>query len=357
MAARVLGRGGWTPVFALLCGVLAGSTDAGCDPVVFSAFELQTLDRTNAARAGEGVAPVTMHPELTRVARRFARYLKENASGYPHYLGHESLDGTTSDERIRARRYRATISGENLGARDEPLSAASVNAMIDQWEQSGEHWDVIVHPAFEDVGFGYYDGPGDPTALAMYGAAVFGTHTEDGYWVGDVELLTPTDEAVFAAGEEYTAQWSLSEWVTSVWVRVSTDGGMEWTTLVSSAAVHEVTVQLPAANASGYMFWVGSTDPIDRYWSYDSAVCMEVVDRPRWLGIVQTEPARVPRLLWTSVSGQRYEVEARAGSGGEWDPLAEVVADDSETSWDDASWKDDTGAGPQRQYRVRALGP
>ena len=338
------------PVLALF-GTFARA-ESPCAPPVYTGFEIQMLSLMNQRRSQAGQASLALHPELTHVARRFARYLKENASGYPAYLGHQSLDGTTMGDRMRSWRYRGSLWGENLAARGEPITTASVAAMYEQWAASSEHLANIVHPDFEEVGIGFYDGAGDTNALTMYGVVDFGVRAYGDYGVGEVEILEPGDDALLPLGEEAIASWTRSEWVTTVWVRVSFDGGMEWSLVSDSTAALSIPIPTPTTPTGEMMVWIGSTDPVDAFWYFDSARCVDVVERPRWVEIVRTTSAGPPGLTWTSVPGRRYRVEGRAAPGGAWQPFVELLAEETETSWDDPG--PPTNA---RVYRVGVLGP
>lgn len=344
----------WTAYIARFGIALLGAAawaEGPCAAPAYTDAELQMLAFMNQERADAGEASLVLHPELTHVARRFARYLKENASGYPTYLGHESLDGTTIGERIRSWRYRASLWGENLAARDEPITPASVAAMYEQWATSGEHWENIVHPSFEDVGIGFYDGPGDTNALGMYGVVDFGVRAYGDYGVGEVEILSPGDGVLLPFGEEAAAAWTRSEWVTTVWVRVSFNGGMEWIHLSESTAASSAPIQMPSSPTSDMMVWVGSTDPVDSFWYFDCTRCIDVVERPRWVEIARAASSGLPRLVWTSVPGRRYRVEGRPMPADAWQTLAEALADGPQTSWDDPGPPTAT-----RVYRVSVLG-
>lgn len=336
---------------------LRGGAESPCASPVYTTFELQMLDLMNAERAAAGAPPLTLHPDLTHVSRRYARYLKENATAIleatspPNYLTHTSLDGTTAGDRIRGWRYRASQSAENLAARNEAMTTASVAAMHQQWVTSPAHRANMINPRYRDAGIGLYDGPGDPQALVMYGVVNFGERAHGDYGLGEVEILSPRDGEVLPFGEPAVAEWTRTEWVATVWVRVSFDGGMEWTSVAESTAASSVPVPLPTSPTDDMMVWIGSTDPVDAYWYFDAVRCVDVVERPRWIGIERQPSTGAPRLSWTTVPGRRYGVEGRSSTAAPWQALDEMLAGSTEASWADAA-----APGAMRIYRISVSG-
>ena len=108
------------------------------------------LAAVNAERRRAGRAPLSLSPELGRVAQAHACDMAKRG-----YFSHTSQDGRSmSDRANRAGLPRLCAMGENIarGQRDVP-------SVMDGWMRSAGHRRNILDSDFSLVGFGRADGP------------------------------------------------------------------------------------------------------------------------------------------------------------------------------------------------------
>jgi hypothetical protein len=117
------------------------------------------LKYTNLQREANGLAPLTLNPELTHAAQ-----LKANDMFAKDYWAHVSPDGTTPWVWIRDSGYDYLYAGENL-ARGFTTSSDVVTA----WMNSPEHRANMLSPNYTDIGFAVADGTltGTQTTLVV----------------------------------------------------------------------------------------------------------------------------------------------------------------------------------------------
>lgn len=116
---------------------------------------LATLCLLNRARSRHGLAPLRLNPKLSQAARRHSRDMVTR-----RYFAHDSLDGRSAFDRIRASRYvprRATwVLGENIGWGSGPL--AQPMSLVRAWMRSPGHRRNILDGRFRDIGIGIATG-------------------------------------------------------------------------------------------------------------------------------------------------------------------------------------------------------
>jgi cysteine-rich secretory family protein len=107
------------------------------------------IARTNALRAGSGLARLQANDALMRTARDFATYMSRTGR-----YGHEA-DGRTPDARAKAHGYEACIVDENIGwiERAAPQSPhALADAFAGGWENSPPHRRNMLDPDVTETG-------------------------------------------------------------------------------------------------------------------------------------------------------------------------------------------------------------
>ncbi len=117
------------------------------------------LKYTNLQRESNGLAPLTLNPELTHAAQ-----MKADDMFAKDYWAHVSPDGTTPWVFIKDSGYDYLYAGENL-ARGFDSSSAVVTA----WMNSPEHRANMLSPNYTDIGFAIEDGSltGTDTTLVV----------------------------------------------------------------------------------------------------------------------------------------------------------------------------------------------
>ena len=117
------------------------------NPKVRPFLEIEMLEMVNKERVKNGLKPLRNDPELTSVAR--AHSTDMFARGY---FAHDSPEGKSPFDRMRAANVRFSKAGENL-ALAQTLEIAHTNLM-----NSPGHRANILHPAFGRLGIGIVDG-------------------------------------------------------------------------------------------------------------------------------------------------------------------------------------------------------
>lgn len=120
---------------------------------------VQLLDYTNLEREANGLAPLSLNPDLTKAAQ-----LKAKDMFAKDYWAHVSPDGTTPWVWIRDSGYNYLYAGENL-ARGFDSSSDVVTA----WMNSPEHRANLLSPNYTDIGFAVQSGmlTGTDTTLVV----------------------------------------------------------------------------------------------------------------------------------------------------------------------------------------------
>lgn len=110
-----------------------------------------TLCLLNRVRARHGLRPLRLDRKLSRAARRHSRDMVRR-----RYFAHDSLDGRSPFDRMRATRYvprnSSWVLGENIGWGSGSLSQPI--ALVRAWMHSPPHRHNLLSRHFRDVGIG-----------------------------------------------------------------------------------------------------------------------------------------------------------------------------------------------------------
>lgn len=128
-------------------------------PSIGSAAERKVVKLVNVARAKAGCKALRVDRRLRKAA-----YLHSRDMGVHHYFDHNSQDGRTPWDRIRARAY-TTPSAENIAAGQQ--SPASV---MDGWMHSKGHRTNILNCSSKAIGVGVWKGGGRPIWTQDFGS-------------------------------------------------------------------------------------------------------------------------------------------------------------------------------------------
>jgi uncharacterized protein YkwD len=113
----------------------------------------QVVNQINATRIQNGLAPLSVSPQLTAAAQAYAL---EMANG--HFFSHTAPDGSTMVSRDETAGYTGwTYLEENIAA-GQPSPSAAVSA----WLNSSEHRTNILSPNVRETGVGYAFVAGSP---------------------------------------------------------------------------------------------------------------------------------------------------------------------------------------------------
>ena len=105
------------------------------------------LDLVNQERAAAGLKPLAADPELTEVARRHSADMFARG-----YFAHDTPEGRTPFDRMRAANVRFITAGENLAL--APTVQVAHNGLMN----SPGHRANILRPEFGRLGIGIMDG-------------------------------------------------------------------------------------------------------------------------------------------------------------------------------------------------------
>ena len=115
-------------------------------PTTSISTDVQTiLDLTNDHRAAHGIAPLTLHPQLTEAAEIHAtdHESRECVGG----LSHTGSDGSNPGDRIASTGLRVRDWGENIAC-GHPTAAR----VVQRWIESPGHLANILNPDFTHLG-------------------------------------------------------------------------------------------------------------------------------------------------------------------------------------------------------------
>lgn len=143
------------------CGA-CGESCAGSEQCVEgSCVNLSVVERvlllTNQARASAqscggqpypAVGPLEAHPSLAQSAQAHAVDMSTNG-----YFDHDSQDGTTASQRMRAAGYTGNRTGENIAA-----GQATPEGVVGGWMESPGHCRNIMNGGYRYLGVGYSQG-------------------------------------------------------------------------------------------------------------------------------------------------------------------------------------------------------
>ncbi len=117
-------------------------------------FVAQVLKLLNDDRATQGRAPLTYNPTLAGEATAYAKLMADR-----NFFGHEGLDGSTSESRVRTAAYRGSFRGEALAA-----GQTTPQGVVNTWLTSPAHAAIVLDASAVDVGIGYAYG-----SISRYG--------------------------------------------------------------------------------------------------------------------------------------------------------------------------------------------
>jgi uncharacterized protein YkwD len=122
-----------------------GSSSGGSSSTVETSIEQQVVSLTNAERAKAGCRPLKANAEL-----RAAAYGHSADMSAKNYFEHDSKDGRTFADRIKAAGYSYSAAAENIA---KGYSTAA--AVVDGWMNSSGHRANILNCTYTDIGVGY----------------------------------------------------------------------------------------------------------------------------------------------------------------------------------------------------------
>jgi uncharacterized protein YkwD len=114
--------------------------------------EQQVLTLTNQQRAKSGCGPLTFNKSLTRAAEAHAADMVAE-----HFFAHDSLDGRSPFDRMKAAGFRGGAMAENIA-----VGYTSASAVVTGWMNSPGHRANILNCDYTMIGIGYDDGQVKP---------------------------------------------------------------------------------------------------------------------------------------------------------------------------------------------------
>ncbi len=118
--------------------------------------ESAIVQMTNAFRAEQKLAPVTVNPTLTAAARAFAQYLAQTGK-----FGHE-VDGRKPWDRTVAAGYKHCLVAENLASGLDSRGFETkglATFAVEGWKNSPPHRANLVLPHVTEIGIGVVQAP------------------------------------------------------------------------------------------------------------------------------------------------------------------------------------------------------
>ncbi len=141
-------------------GATLDSAPAAPDwPADYATLEQQILEETNRRRAAGAscgtkgtfgpAPPLVMHPLLTAAARKHSEDMATR-----NFFSHNTPEGTTPFDRMKAAGYAGSTMGENIAAGN-----ATAAKTMEQWMSSDGHCANIMSPKYTQLGVGYFPNP------------------------------------------------------------------------------------------------------------------------------------------------------------------------------------------------------
>ena len=118
----------------------------------------------NRERRARGLRPVSAHPRLSRMARRYARAMVRLG-----FFSHTSPGGGTLRDRLNASGYGGAVAGEALAWGQGRL--ATPRAVVRSWMGSPPHRAILLGRNYRDIGIGV--ALGSPYGGGMRGSATY----------------------------------------------------------------------------------------------------------------------------------------------------------------------------------------
>jgi uncharacterized protein YkwD len=137
--------------FALLFCALAPLAQAAEKQAQLTQAERLVVERSNAFRQSQGVAPVAPERMLTAAAQAFAAYMARTDN-----YGHEA-DGREPSQRAQAQGYSYCMVAENIAMQYSSLGFDTeelARSMVQGWIDSPGHRHNLLAPEATDIGVG-----------------------------------------------------------------------------------------------------------------------------------------------------------------------------------------------------------
>jgi uncharacterized protein YkwD len=228
----------------------SGSASAQANVLVAApAGEVSPADRvlylTNLERRANGLPPVKGQPNLEAAAAAHAQDM-----AFLDYFAHDSADGRTPWDRLRAAGYDYSAAGENIAA-----GYATPEAAMEGWMSSPGHRANILNGTFRELGVGHFWEAGDafpgPYGYGHYWVQDFGTRTEVFPVVIEDEAFETTDPTVgvYVYGSGWAEEMMLSEepdFGGAVWVPFAPEAAWQ---LSPGAGLKTVCVRLRSGSS------------------------------------------------------------------------------------------------------------
>jgi len=132
--------------------------------ISYSITQNDLLQKTNEARAQNGLPPLTLNTQLAQAASGKAQHMFTN-----NYWSHFAPDGTTPWHFIKGSGYEYIYAGENLAK-----GFTQSDQIVQAWLASPTHRENILSPKYDEIGFAVMEGSllGEETVLVvqMFGA-------------------------------------------------------------------------------------------------------------------------------------------------------------------------------------------
>ncbi len=159
----------WLYAAAVLLVILTTLLVPATPAAAFDDQELEFLQLINDYRAQNGLPRLTMSTALYNASEEHSYDM-----GVNNYFAHDSLDGRTPWDRIRAAGYTYnTWLGENIAA-----GFQSAQSVFDAWRNSPGHNENMLSPNYHAIGIGRVYVPG--SYYGWYWTTDFGGVSEDG---------------------------------------------------------------------------------------------------------------------------------------------------------------------------------
>jgi len=137
-----------------------------------SAFLNRVVELTNVERAQQGLAPLTLNPQLAAAAQVHSANM-----GMRDFMDHtDPVDGTVAADRVTSQGYNYQNVAENLaGGQPTPEQA------VLEWMNSPSHRVNILNPTVTEIGVGYHVQENDTGEVnfSHYWTQVFATPMEE----------------------------------------------------------------------------------------------------------------------------------------------------------------------------------
>ncbi len=110
-----------------------------------SSYEEQVVELVNEQRAKNGLAPLTMNPKLSEVARMKSQDMKDK-----HYFSHTSPTYGSPFEMMKQFGITYRTAGENIA-----MGQRTPEEVVNAWMNSEGHRANILNASFTQIGVGY----------------------------------------------------------------------------------------------------------------------------------------------------------------------------------------------------------